>query len=87
MKHQYLVESKVKAIIFLGKDSSKIQSNFKTIVEDIFVTDSMKKAVEHSFSIADSGDKVLLSPACASFDLFKNYEERGDIFKSCVLEI
>jgi len=82
-----LVESKVKTIIFLGKDSSKIQSNFKTVVEDIFVTDSMKKDVEHSFSIADSGDKVLLSPACASFDLFKNYEERGDVFKSCVLEI
>ena len=81
------VADKVKSIIYLGNNPKKIESAFKSFVEDIIVVNTMKDAVRSSYLNADSGDTVLLSPACASFDLFSNYEERGNAFKSSVLEI
>ena len=82
-----LVNDKVKSIIYLGTNSRKIKNTFKQDVDDIVVINTMDEAVNHSYKIADSGDTILLSPACASFDLFKNYEERGRAFKSCVSTI
>jgi len=81
------VADKVKSIVYLGNTPKKIESAFKSSVEDIIVVNTMKDAVRSSYLNADSGDTVLLSPACASFDLFSNYEERGHAFKSSVLEI
>ena len=82
-----LVVNKVKSIILLGKNGDKIKTIFKEDVESIFETNNMNEAVKHSFSIAHAGETVLLSPACASFDLFNNYEERGRMFKDCVFSI
>ena len=82
-----LVASKVKTIIILGRDIKDIHINFKNCVNTIVNVDNMDQAVNKSFSLADSGDTVLLSPACASFDLFQNYEERGRVFKNNVLSI
>jgi len=79
-----LVKEKVKAIVCLGKDNSKIHAAFKKSVDVIVDTVSAEEAVNVSFKMAKSGDIVLLSPACASFDLFKNYEERGRRFKAAV---
>jgi UDP-N-acetylmuramoylalanine--D-glutamate ligase len=77
-----LVKEKVKNIICLGKNNDRIIEAFKDIYSNIIETGSMKKAVQKAHQIAGSGDIVLLSPACASFDLFKNYADRGDKFKS-----
>ena len=82
-----LVESKVKAIVCLGLDNSKILEVFSPIVKIIEETQSAKEAVERANIYAESGDVVLLSPACASFDLFKNYEDRGDQFKEAARNI
>lgn len=79
-----LVKEKVKAIVCLGVDNSKIMDAFAKDFQLIFDTGSMKEAVEIAFRLADVNDVVLLSPACASFDLFKNYEERGKQFKDAV---
>lgn len=79
-----LVKEKVKGIVCLGIDNEKIKATFSTIVEKIVEADSMEKAIEASRKIAQSGDQVLLSPACASFDLFKNYVDRGEQFTEIV---
>lgn len=79
-----LVKEKVKAIVCLGKDNSKIIDAFKDKVANIVDTKSMDEAVRSAYFLAEKGDAVLLSPACASFDLFKNYEERGWMFKDAV---
>jgi UDP-N-acetylmuramoylalanine--D-glutamate ligase len=79
-----LVKEKVKAIVCLGENIESIKNSFEnTGVEMLFASD-MKEAVNLSYSIALKGDAVLLSPACASFDLFENYEHRGYEFKSMV---
>ena len=82
-----LVNEKVKAIICLGKDNKKIFENFENLVEYITEVKSMSEAVKEAYSIAKSNDNVLLSPACASFDLFKNYEDRGEQFKAEVRKL
>ena len=76
-----LVENKVKSIICLGKDNAKIINNFSDKVENIVHALNMKDAVNQAYNIANKGDVVLLSPSCASFDLFENYEDRGLQFK------
>ena len=79
-----VVKKKVKAIVCLGKDNKKIIEAFKDKVATIVETTSMEEAVRSSYYLAKKGETVLLSPACASFDLFKNYEDRGRQFKQAV---
>lgn len=79
-----LVREKVKAIICLGADNEKLKHVFGNAVDLMVETFAMEEAVKVAYKIAERGDTVLLSPACASFDLFKNYEDRGDQFKNCV---
>jgi len=82
-----LVKSKVKAIVCLGKDNKRIHDAFEDDVEVIVNTFSAEEAAQIAFHLAKRGDSVLLSPACASFDLFKNYEDRGNQFKAAVKEL
>ena len=82
-----LVKEKVKAIVCLGVDNRKIHEAFGKHVELIINTNNAKDAVQFAFHFATKGDVVLLSPACASFDLFKNYEDRGKQFKEAVKEL
>ena len=82
-----LVKKKVKAIVCLGKDNKRIHEAFEDDVDIIVNTFSANEAVQVSYHLAKKGDTVLLSPACASFDLFKNYEDRGNQFKMAVKEL
>ena len=82
-----LVKEKVKAIICLGTDNRKIHEAFGNFVSPIVNTGSALEAVHAAFHFSGKGDVVLLSPACASFDLFKNYEDRGNQFKQAVKEL
>ena len=82
-----LVHKKVKAIICLGKNNFKLVENFENIVEYIVETTSMEEAVSTAYKIAKPGYNVLLSPACASFDLFDDYKDRGRQFKAFVRKL
>lgn len=79
-----LAKEKIKAIVCLGKDNQKIHEAFKGVVKNIVDASDMEEAVKAAYYLARNGDTVLLSPACASFDLFENYEDRGTQFKQKV---
>ncbi len=81
------VKKKVRTLICLGKDNEKLKKAFSGIVSEIVETQSVKELVRIALKSAKNGDVVLLSPACASFDLFKNYEDRGDQFRSETLAL
>lgn len=76
-----LVKQKVKAIVCMGADNRKLQEAFSKHVDVMMNTTGMDEAVEMAYRLGATGDAVLLSPACASFDLFENYEDRGNQFK------
>jgi UDP-N-acetylmuramoylalanine--D-glutamate ligase len=82
-----VVEGKVKALICLGNDNAKLMAAFADAVPLILEVSSMPEAVQAAYRIANKGEAVLLSPACASFDLFENYEDRGHRFKQWVREL
>ena len=79
-----LVSKKVHSLIFMGVDNTKLHAFFDGKVANIEDARSMEEAVAKAYKMAHKGDTVLLSPCCASFDLFKSYEDRGDQFKACV---
>ena len=82
-----MVAEKVKAIVCLGIDNEKIHAAFEGIVATIIDVASAEEAVKAAYGVSQKGDVVLLSPACASFDLFKNYEDRGEQFKKAVRDL
>ncbi len=82
-----LVKSKVKAIVCLGLDNSRIHEAFAGVVKVVVDTRSAEEAVKTAYYLSEPGDTVLLSPACASFDLFENYEDRGNQFKELVRKL
>ncbi|MEO9872107.1 UDP-N-acetylmuramoyl-L-alanine--D-glutamate ligase [Ekhidna sp.] len=82
-----LVKKKVKALICMGKDNHALTEYFDSKLDKIIEVDSAKKAIQQAYQLAEEGDVVLLSPACASFDLFSNYEDRGDKFKREVTKL
>ena len=82
-----LVREKVKAIVCLGLDNDKIKNTFGNVVDIVVETAGAEEAVKVAHKLAESGDSVLLSPACASFDLFENYEDRGRQFKAAVRDL
>tara|TARA_Y100001954_G_C15801535_1_gene600376 strand:- start:72 stop:1412 length:1341 start_codon:yes stop_codon:yes gene_type:complete len=82
-----LVKSKVKGMVCLGKDNKKLHDTFKDLVEQIADASSANEAVEKASAMAKDGYTVLLSPACASFDLFKNYQDRGEKFKQGIIKL
>ena len=79
-----LVKEKVKAIICLGTENEKIHKAFSSIVPSIVDANSADEAVKRAYQLSKNGDVVLLSPACASFDMFENFEDRGRQFKKAV---
>lgn len=81
------VEGRVKLLICLGKDNEKLNAAFSGKIPDILATQDLHQAIHWALEKGSKGDLVLLSPACASFDLFKNYEDRGNQFKEAVLNL
>ena len=81
---EQLVKDKVRSLIFLGVDNAPLHRFFDDKVDQIVDVTSMEDAVKQAYHLAEEGDTVLLSPCCASFDLFENYEDRGRQFKTCV---
>jgi len=79
-----MVKAKVKTLVCLGKDNAKLKEAFGSYVENIIEVDNMRDAVYQAYKAGAKGDAVLLSPACASFDLFDDYEDRGRQFKEAV---
>jgi UDP-N-acetylmuramoylalanine--D-glutamate ligase len=84
---EQLVKDKARALVFLGIDNSKLHKFFDGKIEKTEDASSMQDAVQKAYALAEEGDTVLLSPCCASFDLFKNYEDRGDQFKEYVRKL
>ncbi|MDH5365366.1 MAG: UDP-N-acetylmuramoyl-L-alanine--D-glutamate ligase [Cyclobacteriaceae bacterium] len=82
-----LVNNKVKTLVCLGKDNKKLRNAFHDQIVNMLETDNMKQAIDSAMNSAKANDVVLLSPACASFDLFNNYEDRGNQFKEAVLNL
>ena len=82
-----LVKEKVKALICMGKDNRKLHESFDSVLKTVTDASSAKEAVEKAYRLAEEGDVVLLSPCCASFDLFRNYEDRGRQFKEAVRQL
>ena len=82
-----LVKQKVDLIIIIGDATEKIEKHFKKLTKSIIKAESMQDAVLQSFRFSKSGHTILLSPACSSFDMFENYQERGRIFKECVFNL
>jgi UDP-N-acetylmuramoylalanine--D-glutamate ligase len=82
-----LVQEKVRAIVCMGVDNAPIHKAFESVIKNIVDTQSATDAVKAAYALAEKGDVVLLSPGCASFDLFKNYEDRGTQFKQAVREL
>ena len=87
MQIEDLVAGKVKALVCLGVDNQKLIEEFGECVDAIMEVNTMDEAVRTAFAIARAGDTVLLSPACASFDLFQDYQDRGNQFKHFVQEL
>ena len=82
-----LVKEKVKALICMGKENEKIVAFFRKIVPILYQTEDIRDATEQGFELGRQNEIVLLSPACASFDLFKNYEDRGQQYKKAIEKI
>ena len=82
-----LVREKVKAIVCLGEDNEKIKQTFFNVVDLLIETAGAEEAVKVAYKLSQKGDAVLLSPACASFDLFENYKDRGRQFKNAVKQL
>jgi UDP-N-acetylmuramoylalanine--D-glutamate ligase len=83
-KIEHLVTGKVRALICLGLDNAKLIEEFGNKVDIVVETQTMEDAVRSAYAVAKKGETVLLSPACASFDLFNDYEDRGNQFKNCI---
>ena len=81
------MKQKVKAIVCLAKDNSRLKEAFGPLVKDFVETTSAEGAVQASYALAEEGDAVLLSPACASLDMFRNYAHRAEVFVATAREL